>query len=346
MAKMNQLIVAYGGMSSDYSAPGDRRRFSGYALRNNIQLDPTTSQDADAVVLTLGADVSQWRIFKEKHGVLILDIVDSYLDESLFSPKRILRGLYKSFNGQFVAKRLSYTKLLREILTNADAVVCASIEQREKLLKLNPNVHAIVDCFDELSESDHYSGPNQNTSSIMWEGFPDNLKHLGIMKISNQNLKFEIVSLRKIRKIAHFNRETDTEHYLKSFLVNYELTPWTLTNLKSTARRSMVGAIPIDIRSPIAWNKSENKLLGMWSLGLPVLVSPTPSYTRVMHEANLSECLVKNPDWNQRLSDFVNQPESASRIAKIGYDFAKAISNSSVVDKQWKNVFQSVGLDE
>ena len=107
-----------------------------------------------------------------------------------------------------------------------------------------------------------------------------------------------------------------------------------------------MGAIPIDSRSPMAWNKSENKLLGMWSLGLPVLVSPTPSYTRVMHEAKLSECLVEDPDWNQRLSDFVNQPESASRIAKIGYDFAKAISNSSVVDKQWKNVFQSVGLDE
>jgi hypothetical protein len=346
MAKMNQLIVAYGGMSSDYSAPGDRRRFAGYALRNHIQLDPTTSKDADALVLTLGADISQWRTFKEKHGVLILDIVDSYLDESLFSPKRILRGLYKSSNGQFATKRLSYTKLLREILTNADAVVCASIEQREKLLKLNSNVHAIVDCFDELSESDRYYVPNQNTSSIMWEGFPDNLKHLGIMKISNQNLKFEIVSLRKIRRIAHFNRETDTENYLKSLRVNYELTPWTLTNLKSAARRSMVGVIPIDIRSPMAWNKSENKLLGMWSLGLPVLLSPTPSYTRVVHEANLSECLVENSDWNQRLIDFVNQPESASRIAKIGYDFAKAISNSSVVDRQWKSVFKSVGLHE
>ena len=106
----------------------------------------------------------------------------------------------------------------------------------------------------------------------------------------------------------------------------------------------MAGVIPIDVRSPMAWNKSENKLLGMWSLGLPVFTSPTPSYSRVMNEAKLSECLVANIDWNQRLSNFVNQSATSNEIARIGYNFAKTRSSSFALDKLWENLLHSVGI--
>jgi hypothetical protein len=218
------------------------------------------------------------------------------------------------------------------------------MEQREKIQRLNPNVHAIVDCFDEVFDDEPRKGTDRNNASVMWEGFPDNLKHLSILSISNPNLKLEIVSLLKMRRIVNFNRETETDKYLKHLKINYELIPWTLKNLKDTARRSMAGVIPIDVRLPMAWNKSENKLLGMWSLGLPVFTSPTPSYSRVMNEANLSECLVENIDWNQRLSDLVNQSSTQNEIARIGYNFAKSRSSSSALDKQWENVLHSVGI--
>ena len=343
---MDKLTIAYWGMSDDYSAAGDRRRFAGYALRNEIVLagPKSVGQTAAAGVITLGSDISQWKKIKNQNRTLILDIVDSYLDETFLSPKRILRDVYKSANGQLAFKHVSYSKLLRDVIAGADAVVCASIEQSEKIQRLNPNVHAIVDCFDEVFDDDLHHGPDRSNSSVMWEGFPENLKHLSILNIFNPNLKFEIVSLQKMRRIVNFNRETDTEKYLKRLKINYELVPWTLKNLKNTARRSMAGVIPIDSRSPMAWNKSENKLLGMWSLGMPVFTSPTPSYSRIMHEANLSECLVENMDWNQRLSDFVNYSQTANQIARIGYNFAKARSNSSAVDKQWKNVLHSVDI--
>ena len=43
--------------------------------------------------------------------------------------------------------------------------------------------------------------------------------------------------------------------------------------------------IPIDSVDKFATLKSENKLLSMWSLGLPVLFSCIPSYSRVATEA-------------------------------------------------------------
>jgi hypothetical protein len=63
-----------------------------------------------------------------------------------------------------------------------------------------------------------------------------------------------------------------------------------------------------------------------------------------MNEANLSECLVENIDWNQRLSDLVNQSSTQNEIARIGYNFAKSRSSSSALDKQWENVLHSVGI--
>jgi hypothetical protein len=230
------------------------------------------------------------------------------------------------------------------VIAGSDAVVCASVEQSEKLQRLNPNVHAIVDCFDELFDDELHLGLDRNKSSFMWEGFPDNLRHLSILNVSNPNLNFEIVSLLKMRRIVNLNRATDTDKYLKRLDINYQLVPWSLQNLKQTASKSMAGVIPIDIRSPMAWNKSENKLLGRWALGLPVLTSPTPSYSRIMHEANLSACLVENMDWNERLSDFINHSPTPNEIARIGYNFAKAKSSSFALDKQWENVLHSAGI--
>ena len=111
---MTNLRIAYGGMSANFSAPGDRRRFAGYAQRNGVNIISVKSDEtvADAALITLGSDLSNWKMIKDKHRILILDIVDSYLLESRFSYKRNLRGLYKSFNGDLTNRRISYIHLL------------------------------------------------------------------------------------------------------------------------------------------------------------------------------------------------------------------------------------------
>ena len=343
--KMNQLTVAYGGMSSDYSAPGDRRRFAGYALRNEIQLVSTSHKGADAVVLTLGADISQWKILKEKHGFLILDIVDAYLDESFFSPKRIFRGMYKSLNGTFSSFNMSYQKLLRDLIRGADVVVCASEEQRTKLLELNSNVYALVDCFDELLAEKSEYPTNPHINKLIWEGYPDNLRHLEIMQLKNQNYRFEIVSLPRIQRALYLKRSTDTSAYLRRFGMSFHLVHWTIENLKLSANSNAIAVIPIDSKLPMAWNKSENKLLGMWSLGIPVLMSPTPSYSRVANEAGLEPCLVDDRDWNTEINSLLNDPMRAHAIVHKGYSYARKNSSSITLDPKWMNVLNSIGIN-
>jgi hypothetical protein len=77
----------------------------------------------------------------------------------------------------------------------------------------------------------------------------------------------------------------------------------TLTNLASLTRGDFE-FIHGDIRDKFAALKPENKLLSMWHLGLPVLFSDTPSYSRLASEANQENACIKEGEWFAALKRF------------------------------------------
>ena len=345
----DRLTIAYGGVSEDYSAPGDRRRFAGYAKRAGIQLmSINDSISADAAVLTLGSDISRWREIKKKHGILILDIVDAYLDESELSLKRNFRGVYKSVTGQFAHLTLNYPRLIEEVVSQADAVVCASKEQQKKLRLLNANVHAIVDCFEELRSYTRKSQVARVGHFIMWEGFPENLKHLRLLGSKRNavwhDYSYKIVTLEKMQAGLVWNQSLSTSIRLERMGISHQLRPWNVKNLIETSNESDLAVIPLDICDKLAWNKSENKLLGLWTLGVPVLVSPTPSYSRVAHEAEVKNCVVSDGNWGLALSIFMNDPVLRLENINNGRAYAEKIGSTQAIDMGWGKVRGTVGL--
>ena len=342
--------IAYGGMSENWTAPGDRRRFAGFALRNDLGLVNITEEVSrvDAAVLTLGSDISCWREIKMKNGILILDIVDSYLDESKLSLKRNLRGAYKSATRQIAHPTANYQRLIEEVVQNADAVVCASKEQQKKLLLLNPNVHAVVDCFEELINRQQISDLADKGHQIMWEGFPENLKHLKLLSSKNHdvwnNYVLNVVTLEKMQSRILRRHSLSTSARLQQMGIAHNLRPWTIENLVKTASECDLAIVPLDFRDKLAWNKSENKLLGLWILGIPVLASPTPSYSRVALEAGVKNCIVNDGDWALTLSRVMNNP--ALRLDNInnGRAYAEQIGSAQATDYGWGKVLESVGL--
>jgi hypothetical protein len=344
---MSDLKVVYAGMSDDLLAPGDRRRFAGFAMRNGVDLFKPSSgvRGADAVVLTLGSDISQWKELKKAHGVLILDIVDSYLDESFLSMKAILRGAYKSINGDFKNSRLSYRKLLREVISNADAVVCASLEQRQALNIFNPNVHAVLDCFEELFQPDIYAATSHQSDEILWEGYPENLKHFKILSQKGSPIAagqaFKLVTSTSTRR---YFRTISTEALSKRIGFSGNVVPWSISNLIEAANSCSYGIIPINRSDGMAWNKSENKLLGLWALGIPVLVSPSPSYSRVAKQAGNAHCLISEGDWSDSLRAASTDIKPWTDSLNLAYAYAKNAVSSSTVDLLWSNALASVNL--
>jgi hypothetical protein len=343
---VDQLEVAYGAMSFDLQAPGDRRRFAGFAVRNNLKISflEKNTPKTDVAVLTLGSDISRWKEIKREHGKLVLDVVDSYIDEAAWTPKRLFRGLYKSVSGQLSIPHLRYTELLERVMANADLVVCASLEQKERFKGLNDNVHVIGDCFDELAIDRVEPYVGVKPFDLFWEGMPDNLVHLKLLNQRKNDFNLTVVTSPTTRRRMIPNKEQPTRKLVDYLGVTCSIVPWSVPNLRDVASNSKLAVIPISYENPVAWRKSENKLLGLWSMGVPVLASPTPSYARIIEEASLSECLVKDSDWGEVINEISTDQEKLNQIAVLGHRFAVARTNGIALDKLWKASFASIGL--
>ena len=79
--------------------------------------------------------------------------------------------------------------------------------------------------------------------------------------------------------------------------------PWTLNNVKKYASNSSFAIIPIDTKDKFANLKPENKLLGLWTLGLPVIFSDTPAYKRVATQAGLESNCIESNNWSFALNN-------------------------------------------
>jgi hypothetical protein len=342
--------VGYGSLALDCQAPGDRRRFAGFALRNGLDLEtlPKRSRGNEVVVMTLGSDLSVWRRLKSENEAVVVDLVDAYLDEPVYSPKRFLRGGYKTLTRQLRRPTLRYTRMLEQVLAGVDGVVCASPEQRNRLVTYNSNVHVVVDCLEELFDDIAPQGPQRDEVRLLWEGFPENLQHFASITSQLRDLaRSASVTLEIITDLSGSRRGSST--YLRNFKkamakngVNAELREWTVDQLKISVKQSDFAIIPIDQEDPMAWGKSENKLLSFWSMGLPTLVSPTPSYRRLVDELGESLPVYDEALWVDMILTCQLAPETLLHYREAVMSFARERCSERATDACWMKVLESV----
>ena len=87
------MKIAYESMSENYQAPGDRRRFYGFAKKYSLNFTKFNSQKKyDYIVLTQNADLTYWLNYEKKDTKIIFDITDDYLEEK-DNFRKIFRGI-------------------------------------------------------------------------------------------------------------------------------------------------------------------------------------------------------------------------------------------------------------
>lgn len=344
------IRVGYGSMESNFSAPGDRRRFAGFAIRNGLNISRIQDrlEGNDVVLLTLGSDLSVWKSLKKKNGAVIIDLVDAYLDEQFWSLRRLFRGSYKSATRQLKNPVLNYTKMLRNALAGVDAVMCASPEQKESILEYNPNVFVTVDCLEELFCDTSNEVKSRSRLNLLWEGFPENLQHFDsitgeLVKLARSyELTLTVLTdLSGVRRgsLASLMR---FKKLLANINVSVQLVPWSVSNLIYYASRCDFGIIPIDQRNTMAWLKSENKLLSFWAMGLPTLTSPTPSYSRVMSEVSGNNNMANVIHWTDCVSELYEKQQSLDEYSARVCQFARSRSSEAATDVTWMKLLSSV----
>jgi hypothetical protein len=343
------MQVGYVPYSPRMDAPGDRRRFCYYAEQRDIPFEAADpDRDYDVVVLSGWADVTTWSRWP-KPAKTVYDIVDSYLSVPRLGVKQIGRGLVKHLAGQTRHLALDYRKAIMRMCERADAIVCASEEQRSELLALNPNVHVILDYPGELTlvpKDDYRAG---QPFLVVWEGLPYNLGAFRSIADVIRDLtrthgaKLRVITNREFYAYARRFGKRRSEAVLDDLFDDYELFEWSASQMPSLIRECDLAVIPIEMSDRLAAGKSENKLILLWRLGMPTITSATPAYTRAMRDAGIDMTCDTPERWHATMTRLIVDDEARRYGGQAGLAFATTTHSSESVLARWDALWRSIG---
>lgn len=345
------MFVGYGPYSSDFEVPGDRRRFVNYARAKGIQFEiADIEKDYDVVYITMNADLPAWIARKKKQKdklVLIFELIDSYLVENERINSR-LRGFVRYINGSFSKPVFNFKKTLKEICRLSDGVVCSTEEQKSIITTLNPNVHISPDIFENDISNIKTDYREDGKLKLVWEGQPYTLKNLLIIKdVLNEiseKIELHIVTDRyyfRYNKKYIREKTLDILNPLRCEIVFHEWKKETFSKIITSCDLAL---IPIGLKNPFQRGKPENKLILFWQMGLPVIATSTPAYSRVMNKSDVNmHCKNDDTQWKELIMNFSKLSKLEKEVlAKKSLDFAIENYQAKVLYKKWDKLFASV----
>ena len=139
--------------------------------------------------------------------------------------------------------------------------------------------------------------------------------------------------------------EINVKKIVKNFKFSFEIHEWNRVEISKIAVTCDIGIIPIDLNNIRANYKSQNKLIFMWKIGLPVVVSATPSYKNTMKFFKIKMFAKTTQDWINILNNFYkfknnklhNSKKRVDEMIKKHYSKKKLLSD-------WSKVFKSLGI--
>jgi len=347
--------ISYIPYSLDLSHPGDRRRIKIWLdyFGISVNLCEKAVKPGDVLILSSGANLRYWS--SRHNGPVVIDLVDGYLSAKTRFTEDISRNFVRALLGKSSFRSITFTNELRRAISECSAVIVSSPEQKRSIESLNSNVVCILDDHTELQTE--ISEPRNSDGEdfvILWEGLGYTLKHL--FQVADQikefmhgkRVKLLVVTSPKFYRWSSRIGKVDTDKRLKNnfgeILENLEFIEWSIENLKMAAKRAHVGIIPLDLRDEFAVSKPENKLLSFWTLGVPTLCSPMPSYVRVLSAVEGESYLVQESEWKNSLNNIFDMYLDNSSIFKLHREnwrkYLMTVHTRKILINKWHQVLQ------
>lgn len=349
---MRALKIGYLPISRNLAAPGDRRRLLYWAGERGHRITTDLTDNIDVLFVSSKADLNYQKYSKLKVPV-VFDLVDSYLTRNRYI-EDFLRGFSKIVFREVSGFPRPFSSMVANFCMYADAVICSSVEQRTLVDKYTSNSHIILDSHHEIGfkkiQKDRQFGKFSN--GILWEGQPATIKAL-------ETINHELYSLRSDYKLD-LRLVTDENYYMllnrfiarrtKSLLSNFKIktdeelkiTPWSPDSLDIAASTSIFSILPLDLNNQLHLMKPENRLLIMWKLGLPCLVSPIHSYRRISNQIDYQLVCNSINDWKEIGTRLIEDTEFRITESLKGQAYVEDFHNSRILLSKWDNVIDSL----
>ena len=116
------------------------------------------------------------------------------------------------------------------------------------------------------------------------------------------------------------------------------------TAIASLAAKSRVGVIPLNLEDQFIAAKPENKLVLMWLLGLPVLCSPTESYSLLAAETGVDFLCKSEEEWCAKLDQYLGDGRTRAAEAAFLLNYASQNYDDSAQFNKWIAVFEEYNI--
>ena len=278
---------------------------------------------------------------------VIFDATDSYLLEPfLFN---VIRSLYHYISGKSKKYDFSYSSTFKKMLKNSDIIVCASEEQKNTYNIFNKKTIIVLDYFNfEVNFSKlEFKDLDKNEINFFWEGQSHGNINIFLYlrsilkKISYRKINLHIVTDENYCLLGGKNFCFSTKKLLnvlfKGTGINIFFYIWNKKNLNEAAKKSDIGLIPLPKNSRYL-NKPENKMVLMWSLGLPVLAEKTVSHSRLL--MNLEIDLLSNTtiEWKSKIDRFMKSDKIQSKYIDLINKYLETKYSTDKITRLWDEV--------
>ena len=351
MKPLADARIGYVGYTSDYSGPGDRRRFGAYARQCGLGFErPSLDGAHDIVIITQNADLTGWTARKRREGNrfrLILDLVDGYFEQTRLD-ERIFKGVGRYIEGRDSLLSADFRETLKQVCRAADGIWCSTPEQRETIRQYNDNVEISFDWLDDELAPPKSDYSRSGRLKLVWEGQAGMLRNMKTIR-DPLNAVSELIELHVVtdpstpRWYGRLGRLTPQE-MLKGLRCPVRHSVWRKSDFSEHIRAADVALIPMELSHPMIAAKPENKLVLLWKLGMPVLAGGSSAYRRAMAAAGLDLVCESPADWVEKIKLLASAPSERLReIGEQGRDHAARAYSLEAFQAPFDALFRSIG---
>jgi glycosyltransferase involved in cell wall biosynthesis len=347
---MKDLRIGYVPYSMNLEGPGDRRRFCFYTKKRNIQFEVASpDKDYDLLYVTSLADLSFWATYDKGNAKIVFEVIDSYLSVNKSDWKGQLRGLAKFVTRQSRYLQLDYRKAIQAMCQRADAVVCSTEEQKKDISEFCKNVHIILDVHSSVAshvKTDYSAG---DVFNFVWEGLPFNVSSSfneirEVLEYLQSKYKIALHLVTDLEYGKYMNKygKQRTAELAKKIFPNTYIYEWNEQMCSTIITACDLALIPLPLDDTFLAGKPENKLLLLWRMGMPTVVSATPAYKRAMERSGLQMACRTQQDWQETLERYILDEAARREAGQNGKNFAESNYSEERILKLWDNLFESV----
>lgn len=338
----------------DFAHPADRRRYVPYFRKRGIRYETADfDKTYDAVYVSIAANLGLWSRYKAAQQTkgnasrVIFDLSDDLLSDT---PARdLMRGAYYYLTGRNTSFDLSYKSAVRRMVAASDVVMCGSDEQKAALDRLHPNVVVVRDFFldDIRARKTSLALRRSGELHVMWEGLSHgNIEIFRMLRrvldgVRGHQVHAHVVTDPTYCRVGSSYFCEPTARLLgRTFHgsgVRLHVHDWTPENFSATAAACDIAVIPVPA-NPVMRRKPENKLLLLWQVGLPVVTSDTPSYSRVMRAVGQPFAAATIADWHRMLPALADDPKLRENYMTEANRYLDATCSERAIMRTWERV--------